>query len=73
MIGARQAQLGLVSATLAPAAATQSSRSIRVRPFPLLPRLSDAERAAHAALIATLGARAIWNEYRREVTRAASE
>jgi DNA polymerase III subunit epsilon len=73
LIGARQAQLGLVSATLAPAAATQSSRSIRVRPFALLPRLSDAERAAHGALIATLGAKAIWNEYRREVTRPASE
>jgi DNA polymerase-3 subunit epsilon len=73
LIGARQAQLGLVSATLAPAAATQSSRSIRVRPFALLPRLSDAERAAHGALIATLGAKAIWNEYRREVPRAASE
>jgi DNA polymerase III subunit epsilon len=73
LIGARQAQLGLVSAALAPAAATQSSRSIRVRPFALPPRLSDAERAAHGALVATLGAKAIWNEYRREVARAASE
>jgi DNA polymerase-3 subunit epsilon len=51
----------------------QSSRSIRVRPFALPPRLSDAERAAHGALVATLGAKAIWNEYRREVARAASE
>jgi DNA polymerase III subunit epsilon len=73
LIGARQAQLGLVSATLTPAAATQSSRTIRVRPFALAPRLSDAERAAHRALVASLGAKAIWNEYMREAARAASE
>src|SRR5712692_9235106 len=63
LIGARQAQLGLVSATLTPAAATHSSRTIRVRPFVLPPRLSEVERAAHRALVATLGPKAIWNEY----------
>src|SRR5450631_2917846 len=63
LIGARQAQLGLVSATLAPVAATLSSRTMRQRPFALAPRLSDAERAAHGALIATLGPKAIWNQY----------
>jgi DNA polymerase-3 subunit epsilon len=73
LIGARQAQLGLVSATLTPAAATQSSRVIRVRPFALPPRLSDDERAAHRALVASLGSKAIWNEYAREAARAASE
>src|SRR5271156_1950747 len=72
LIGARQAQLGLVSATLAPVAATQSSRTLRVRPFALLPRLSEAERAAHRALVATLGSKAIWNEYLREAALAAS-
>jgi DNA polymerase III subunit epsilon len=72
LIGARQAQLGLVSATLAPVAATPSSRTMRQRPFALAPRLSDAERAAHGALIATLGAKAIWNEYPQEAARAAS-
>jgi DNA polymerase-3 subunit epsilon len=72
LIGARQAQLGLVSATLAPVAATQSSRTLRMRPFPLLPRLSDIERAAHRTLVATLGPKAIWNEYPREAARAAS-
>jgi DNA polymerase III subunit epsilon len=72
LIGARQAQLGLVSATLAPVAATLSSRTMRQRPFALAPRLSDAERAAHGALIATFGAKAIWNEYPQEIARAAS-
>jgi DNA polymerase-3 subunit epsilon len=72
LIGARQAQLGLVSATLAPVAATLSSRTMRQRPFALAPRLSDAERAAHGALIATLGPKAIWNQYPQEIARAAS-
>ena len=74
LIGARQAQLGLVSATLAPAAATQSTRTIRVRPFALA-------AAAHptpsgppiAPWSAALGPKAIWNEYAREAARAASE
>jgi DNA polymerase-3 subunit epsilon len=39
----------------------------------LPPRLSDAERNAHRALVATLGSKAIWNEYRREAARAVSE
>jgi DNA polymerase III subunit epsilon len=73
LIGARQAQLGLMSATLAPAAATQSSRTLRVRPFALAPRLSDAERNAHRALVATLGSKAIWNEYQRETAQAVSQ
>jgi hypothetical protein len=30
------------------------------RQTPLAPRLSDAEEAAHAAFIATLGAQALW-------------
>jgi DNA polymerase-3 subunit epsilon len=29
----------------------------------LAPRLTDAERTAHRALIAELGAKAIWNDY----------
>ena len=30
------------------------------RPRPLLPRLTEAERAAHAAMVATLGEKALW-------------
>jgi DNA polymerase-3 subunit epsilon len=72
LIGARQAQLGLVSATLAPVAVVQSTRVIRVRPSPLAPRLTEAERAAHRALVATLGAKAIWNEFLHDAEAAAS-
>jgi DNA polymerase-3 subunit epsilon len=31
---------------------------------PLAPRLSEAERAAHRAFVATLGEKAIWTDYR---------
>jgi DNA polymerase III subunit epsilon len=72
LIGARQAQLGLVSATLAPVAAVQSSRVIRARPSQLAPRLTEAERAAHRALIAAIGPKAIWNEFLHEAAVAAS-
>jgi DNA polymerase III subunit epsilon len=47
LIEARQAQLDLVPASLAPAA-----RTLHVRPFALTPRLSDIERIAHRALVA---------------------
>jgi len=30
---------------------------------PLAPRVSEAEREAHRAFIATMGEKAIWNEY----------
>jgi DNA polymerase III subunit epsilon len=75
LIGARQAQLGLVSATLTPLTTAQSIRTMRVRPFALAPRLSDHERAAHRVLVAALGPKAIWNEYPPEPSpaRAASE
>ena len=35
----------------------------RQRPAPLAPRVTDAEREAHRAFIATMGEKAIWNEY----------
>jgi len=60
---ARQAQLilaetgGLANATLVAAS------SIRVRPEPLAPRVSDEERHAHFEFIGTLGENAIWREY----------
>jgi DNA polymerase-3 subunit epsilon len=72
LIGARQAQLGLVSATLAPVAVVQSTRVMRVRLSPLAPRLTEAERTAHRVLIAALGPKAIWNEFLRDVAVAAS-
>jgi DNA polymerase-3 subunit epsilon len=63
LIDARQAQLGLIAAIAAPAAARPAAGAIWMRPIALPPRLTDAERAAHRALIAEFGAKAIWNDY----------
>jgi DNA polymerase III subunit epsilon len=63
LIEARQAQLGLTAATAEPVLAAGAEVIVRVRPSPLLPRLTDDERVAHRAFVATLGEKAIWNEY----------
>jgi DNA polymerase-3 subunit epsilon len=63
LIDARQAQLGLVAAIAVPAAMRPAGGASWMRPIALAPRLTDADRAAHRALIAELGAKAIWNDY----------
>ncbi len=63
LIGARQAVLGL-SELSARVADGQNAITLRTRPVALPPRLSDAEREAHRAFIATLGEEAIWRQYR---------
>src|SRR5712691_3993098 len=63
LIGARQAQLGLVAAAASPVAVRSYAVTVKVRPVPLLQRLTDVERAAHRALVAELGHKAIWNDY----------
>jgi DNA polymerase III subunit epsilon len=68
LIGARQAQLGLVAASTSPAAVQRSAGRAQARPAALPPRLTEADRAAHRALVVELGAKAIWNDY-LEVTK----
>src|ERR1700756_4322510 len=53
LIEARQAQLGLAAAEAAVAVAAGEERILRARAVPLMPRLTDAERAAHRAFVAT--------------------
>jgi DNA polymerase-3 subunit epsilon len=65
LIEARQAQLGLETAAT-PASALAAVRVALTRPVPLLPRISEAERVAHRALVDTLGPNAVWNDYRRD-------
>jgi DNA polymerase III subunit epsilon len=62
LTGKRQARLSLVEE---PIAISQGGviTVVRVRPAPLAPRISDAERQEHRAFVATLGEKAIWNEY----------
>jgi DNA polymerase-3 subunit epsilon len=63
LIGARQAQLGLVAVTAVPIMVSNFNISSKTRPVPLPLPISDIERAAHRALVAELGAKAIWNDY----------
>ena len=62
LTGARQALLGL-DAALDGGADGRGGTVARIRPLVLPPRLSEAERAAHDAFIATLGAHAVWRDY----------
>jgi DNA polymerase III subunit epsilon len=65
LIGARQAQLGLVAATASRASVSSSGGAVRLREVALPPRLTDADRIAHRALVAELGPKAIWHDYLR--------
>jgi len=62
LIGARQSQLILASSGFAGSRGTTDAPR-RQRPVPLAPRISEEERAAHQAFVATLGDQAIWKEY----------
>ena len=66
LIGGRQAQLGLAETVVTAVTGTDGALVIRVRPAPLAPRITEAEREAHAAFIATLGEAAIWLSYSAE-------
>jgi DNA polymerase-3 subunit epsilon len=64
LIGGRQVALALVAETTVSVGLTLVDRTpARPRPVPLRPRVSADEIAAHAALIATIGADALWNAY----------
>jgi DNA polymerase III subunit epsilon len=63
LIGARQSQLILAAETEEIRVGTTGDMPRRQRPAPLAPRVTDVERAAHRAFIATMGEKAIWNEY----------
>ncbi|KQV35829.1 MULTISPECIES: DNA polymerase III subunit epsilon [unclassified Rhizobium] len=65
MTGGRQAALGLSSSETR---GTQQENddiviAIGQRPRPLAPRISEEERAGHQALVAKMGAKAIWGRY----------
>lgn len=64
LIGGRQVALALVEDVRAAAADVATGMPVaRQRPAPLPPRLTDAERQAHALLVASLGAAALWGPY----------
>src|ERR1700730_11283768 len=61
LIGARQSQLILVE-TPTMGATRLGDVARRQRPEPLAPRLTDDDRVAHRAFVATLGDKAVWND-----------
>jgi DNA polymerase-3 subunit epsilon len=74
LLGGRQTVLGLVESA-SDDESVQSSDSLagkaRQRPEHLLPRLSDAEQAAHSAFIAELGNESQWQNYIRNARKEA--
>jgi DNA polymerase III subunit epsilon len=72
LIGARQAQLGLVDTDIGVGRDAAGAVVVRVRPLALASRLTAAEHAAHVTFIATLGDGAIWRDYLREADFARS-
>jgi len=64
LLGARQAMLGLTQFDDGGNGGSGANHSALVRPQPLAPRGTPEERAAHRAFVATLGASAVWRDYR---------
>jgi DNA polymerase-3 subunit epsilon len=63
LIGARQAQLGLTEAREPGSNRYEDAIIVRARPEPLLPRLTEAEIAAHRDFVTGLGENALWRDY----------
>jgi DNA polymerase III subunit epsilon len=63
LIGGRQAQLGLAESSEPRARGRDGVAVRRERSVPLAPRISDANRAAHAQFVAGLGENAVWRNY----------
>ena len=63
LIGARQSQLILASETRETRANGVGEMPRRQRLEPLVPRLTEADRAAHREFVATLGDKPIWNDF----------
>jgi len=63
LIGARQSQLILASETTEIRLSASGEILRRQRTVALIPRITDADREAHRAFVATLGDKPIWMEY----------
>ena len=63
LIGARQSQLILASESQEIRVGAAGDMPRRQRLVPLAPRVTEADRDAHRAFVATLGDKPIWNEF----------
>ena len=63
LIGARQAQLGLAERGARRSGTGNGIAARREREVPLVPRITEADRAAHRDFVASLGESAVWRNY----------
>jgi len=63
LIGGKQPDLGLTPVRAAAAALNSGGTAVARAPRTAVARLSDAEREAHRAFVATLGPNALWRAY----------
>jgi DNA polymerase III subunit epsilon len=63
LIGARQSQLTLAAEVRDSRPGRGGEMPRRQRSEPLAPRISDEDRAAHRAFVATLGDKPVWNDF----------
>jgi DNA polymerase-3 subunit epsilon len=63
LIGARQSQLILASEAAQVSTVSVVEVTRRQRDVPLAARITDEDRAAHRAFVATLGDKPLWNEF----------
>jgi DNA polymerase-3 subunit epsilon len=63
LIGARQSQLILADEVGDARTGGYGEMPRRQRDIPLVPRITEEERAAHRAFVATLGDKPIWNDF----------
>jgi len=63
LIGARQSSLILATDTREIRVSGSADMARRQRLLPLAPRLTESDREAHRAFIATLGDKPIWNDF----------
>ena len=63
LIGARQSSLILSTDTREIRVSGTADMPRRRRPVPLAPRLTESDREAHRAFIATLGDKPVWNDF----------
>src|SRR5438132_8919466 len=63
LVGARQSQLLLASETRVTVSNGFGETPRRQREVPLTPRITETDREAHRAFIATLGDKPIWNDF----------
>src|SRR5215831_8789988 len=71
LIGARQSQLILAAESVDIRLGGGGETPRRQREIPLAARVSDEDRAAHRAFVATLGDKPIWNDFLPAISAAA--